>query len=197
VFNILLQVLDEGQLTDSLGRKVDFKNTIIIMTSNIGTRQIKDFGQGIGFSTSAREAASNEHMKSIIHKALKKAFAPEFLNRVDDVITFNHLQKSDIHKIIDIELKGLYERLKSLGHKIKISPAAKDFIAEKGYDVQFGARPLNRAVQKYLEDPLAEVIIKSELKEGDVLLVGFSRKTETIKITVENKSGETREKLKK
>ena len=197
VFNILLQVLDEGQLTDSLGRRVDFKNTIIIMTSNIGTRQIKDFGQGIGFSTSAREASSNEYMKSIIHKALKKAFAPEFLNRVDDVIIFNHLQKDDIHKIIDIELQGLYERLNSMGHKVKISPSAKDFIAEKGYDIQFGARPLNRAIQKYLEDPLAEVIIKAELKEGDLLLVGFSKKTESIKITVENKAGEAKEKLRK
>ncbi len=197
VFNILLQVLDDGQLTDSLGRKVDFKNTIIIMTSNIGTRQIKDFGQGIGFSTSAREASSNEHMKGIIHKALKKAFAPEFLNRVDDVITFNHLQKEHIHKIIDIELKGLYERMESLGYKVKISPVAKDFVAEKGYDIQFGARPLKRAIQKYLEDPLAEVIIKSELKEGDVLIVGYSKKTETIKITIENKAGETKEKQNK
>ncbi len=198
VFNILLQVLDEGQLTDSLGRKVDFKNTIIIMTSNIGTRQIKDFGQGIGFSTSAREAGSNEHMKSIIHKALKKAFAPEFLNRVDDVITFNHLKKEDIHKIIDIELTGLYERMENLGYQVRISPAAKDFVAEKGYDIQFGARPLKRSIQKYLEDPLAEVIIKSELKEGDVLQVGFTKKTESIKITVENKARqETGQKQKK
>ncbi len=197
VFNILLQVLDEGQLTDSLGRKVDFKNTIIIMTSNIGTRQIKDFGQGVGFTTSSREASSNEHMKSIIHKALKKAFAPEFLNRVDDVITFNHLQKEDIHKIIDIELMGLYERMESLGYKVKLSPAAKDFVADKGYDIQFGARPLKRSIQKYLEDPLAEVIIKSELKDGDLLLVGFSKKTESIKITVDNKTGETKEKQKK
>ncbi len=198
VFNILLQVLDEGQLTDSLGRKVDFKNTIIIMTSNIGTRQIKDFGQGIGFSTSAREASSNEHMKSIIHKALKKAFAPEFLNRVDDVIIFNHLNKEDIHEIIDIELEGLFERMENLGYHVKISPPAKDFVAERGYYIQFGARPLKRAIQKYLEDPLAEVIIKSELKEGDVLLVGFTKKTESIKITVENKKEqETGEKQKK
>ncbi len=188
VFNILLQVLDDGQLTDSLGRKVDFKNTIIIMTSNIGTRQIKDFGQGIGFSTGAREASSNEHMKSIIHKALKKAFAPEFLNRVDDVITFNHLKKEDIHKIIDIELKGLYERMDNLGYQVKISPAAKDFVAEKGYDIQFGARPLKRSIQKYLEDPLAEVIIKSELKEGDALIVGYTKKTESIKISVDSKT---------
>ena len=197
VFNILLQVLDEGQLTDSLGRRVDFKNTIIIMTSNIGTRQIKDFGQGVGFSTSAREASATDYMKDIIHKALKKAFSPEFLNRVDDVITFNHLQKSDIHKIIDIELKGLYQRMSNLGYQIKISPPAKDFVAERGYDIQFGARPLKRAIQKYLEDPLAEVIIKSELKEGDVLLVGYTKKTESIKITVENKEGETAEKQNK
>ena len=197
VFNILLQVLDEGQLTDSLGRKVDFKNSIIIMTSNIGTRQIKDFGQGIGFSTTAREASSNEHMKNIIHKALKKAFAPEFLNRVDDVITFNHLHKEHIHKIIDIELKGLYERMESLGYKVRISPVAKDYVAEKGYDIQFGARPLKRSIQKYLEDPLAEVIIKSKLKEGDVLTVGYTKKTESIKITVENKAGEPSEKQSK
>ncbi len=189
VFNILLQVLDEGQLTDSLGRKVDFKNTIVIMTSNIGTRQIKEFGQGVGFSTSAKESSSNEHMKSIIHKALKKAFSPEFLNRVDDIITFNHLNKEDIHKIIDIELQGLYQRMNNLGYQVKISSSAKDYVAEKGYDVQFGARPLRRSIQKYLEDPLAEIIIKSELKEGDTLNVGYTKKTDNVKITVENKEG--------
>ncbi|MBN1597853.1 MAG: ATP-dependent Clp protease ATP-binding subunit [Bacteroidales bacterium] len=184
VFHLLLQVLDEGQLTDSLGRRVDFRNTIIIMTSNIGTRQLKDFGQGIGFSTKAKQTQQNEYMKSVIQNALKKAFAPEFLNRIDDVVLFNALTKEDIFKIIDIELEGLFQRIVKLGYKIKLTNAAKDFIAEKGYDIQFGARPLKRAIQKYLEDPMAEVIIKADLKEGDVINVGFSRKNEEITIKV-------------
>lgn len=184
VFHLLLQVLDEGQLTDSLGRRVDFKNTIIIMTSNIGTRQLKDFGQGVGFSTQSRSTQTNEYAKSVVQNALKKAFAPEFLNRIDDVVMFNTLSKPDIFKIIDIELEGLYTRLKHLGYHIKLTNAAKDFIAEKGYDIQFGARPLKRAIQKYLEDPMAEVIIKSDLKEGDTLNVGFNKKKEEITIKV-------------
>ncbi|MFA9379401.1 MAG: AAA family ATPase, partial [Lachnotalea sp.] len=142
VFNILLQVLDDGQLTDSLGRKVDFKNSIIIMTSNIGSRELKDFGKGIGFQSGGSD--SNDYTNNIIHKALKKAFAPEFLNRIDDLVMFNSLTQKDIHKIIDIELDGLYKRVNELGYHIKMSTAAKDFIAEKGYDVQFGARPLKR-----------------------------------------------------
>ncbi|MBA7522772.1 Negative regulator of genetic competence ClpC/MecB [subsurface metagenome] len=184
VYHILLQVLDEGQLTDSLGRRVDFRNTIIIMTSNIGTRQLKDFGQGIGFSTTAKEAQSNDYVKSVIQNALKKAFAPEFLNRIDDVVLFNTLSKEDIYKIIDIELDGLYKRIINLGYKIKLTTPAKDYIAERGYDIQFGARPLKRAIQKYLEDPMAEVLIKSDIKEGDTINVGFSAKTEEITIKV-------------
>jgi ATP-dependent Clp protease ATP-binding subunit ClpC len=184
VFHILLQVLDEGQLTDSLGRRVDFRNTIVIMTSNIGSRQLKDFGQGIGFETQASKETRDEHTRSIIHKALKKTFAPEFLNRIDDVVVFNALSRADIHKIIDIELKGLYDRISSLGYHLKISSSAKDFIAEKGYDIQFGARPLKRALQKYLEDPMAEVIIKASMEEGDVVSVGLDKKNEEITISI-------------
>ncbi len=184
VFHILLQVLDEGQLTDSLGRRVDFRNTIVIMTSNIGSRQLKDFGQGVGFNTHAKVEAANEHTKGVIHKALKRAFAPEFLNRIDDVVLFNSLTKDDIYKIIDIELKGLYDRIISLGYKIKLSAEAKDFIIEKGYDIQFGARPLKRAIQKYLEDPMAEVIIKNDVSEGNTLQVGLDKKKENIQVKV-------------
>ncbi len=190
IYHILLQVLDDGQLTDSLGRRVDFKNTILIMTSNIGTRQLKDFGKGLGFSTSAREAGSQEYMKSLIQKALKQTFAPEFLNRVDDVIIFNHLSREDIHKIIDIELSGLYRRVGNLGYNVKIKPALKDYVAEKGYDLQYGARPLKRAIQKYLEDPMAEIIIKSELRVGDTIVAGFNKKKEEVKITVDKKEEE-------
>ena len=184
VFHLLLQVLDEGQLTDSLGRRVDFRNTIVIMTSNIGTRQLKDFGQGVGFSTSAKQSSTNEYAKSVIQNALRKTFAPEFLNRIDDVVMFNSLTKDDIFKIIDIELAGLYDRIIAMGYKIKLINTAKEFIAEKGYDVQFGARPLKRAIQKYLEDPMAEVIIKADIKEGDTISVGFSKKKEEITIRV-------------
>ena len=184
VFHLLLQVLDEGRLTDSLGRSVDFKNTIIIMTSNIGSRQLKDFGRGVGFSTPKTADEESEHAKYIVQKALKRAFAPEFLNRIDDVIMFNTLSKEDIFKIIDIELKGLYDRVESLDYKLKISKAAKDYIAEKGYDSQYGARPLKRAIQKYLEDEMAEVIIKASLSEGDTISVGFDKKTEKIKIKI-------------
>ena len=184
VYNLLLQVLDDGQITDSLGRKVSFKNTIIIMTSNIGARQLKDFGQGVGFSTTARESGANEHNKSVIESALKKAFAPEFLNRIDDVVVFNSLNKEDIHKIIDIELEGVVARIKGLGYDVKISAPAKDFIAEKGFDPDFGARPLKRAIQKYLEDPLAEEIIKSKINEGDTIKVGYDGTKKEITITI-------------
>lgn len=192
VFHLLLQVLDEGQLTDSLGRRIDFRNTIIIMTSNIGTRQLKDFGQGVGFNTSAKVGQMNDYAKSVIQNALKKAFAPEFLNRIDDVVMFNALTKADIFKIIDIELEGLFKRIIALGYKIKLSSPAKEYIAEKGYDIQFGARPLKRAIQKYLEDPMAEVLIKSELKEGDTISVGFNKKNEeiTMKIVVAENSNQ-------
>ncbi len=187
VFHILLQVMDEGQLTDSLGRRVDFKNTIIIMTSNIGTRQLKDFGHGVGFETQAKRSGTDQYNKSVIQKALQKTFAPEFLNRVDDVVIFNSLTRENIHEIIDIELKGLYDRVNVLGYNISMSDAAKDFISEKGYDVQFGARPLKRAIQKYLEDPMAEVIIQTSLEEGDTIAVGFSKKKEEITLNIRKK----------
>ena len=190
VFHLLLQVLDEGQLTDSLGRRVDFRNTIVIMTSNIGTRQLKDFGQGIGFDTSSKKEGRDKYANSVIQKALHKTFAPEFLNRIDDVIMFGSLTMEDIHKIIDIELKGLFERVFALGYDIKLSNAAKDFIAEKGFDVQYGARPLKRAIQKYLEDPMAEVIIQSQLAAGDALMIDLDKKKEEIKIKVKKKPKE-------
>lgn len=184
IFNILLQVLDDGLLTDSLGRRIDFKNTIIIMTSNIGTRQLKEFGRGVGFTSKSLEQTANDYQKSVIYKALNKAFAPEFLNRIDDVILFNALTKEDLHKIIDIELKGLLDRVCELGYKARISATAKDYLAEKGYDLKFGARPLKRSIQKYLEDPLAEVIIESKSKPGDTLSIGFDKKTDSIRINV-------------
>jgi ATP-dependent Clp protease ATP-binding subunit ClpC len=184
VFHILLQLLDEGNLTDSLGRRVDFKNTIIIMTSNIGTRQLKDFGRGVGFTINKSSESDNEHAKYVIQKALKKAFAPEFLNRVDDVVMFNQLDKKHIHEIIDIEIKDIYSRVEALNYKLKISSAAKDFLAEKGYDPQFGARPLKRAIQKYLEDEMAEIIIKASVTEGDTISVGYDKKNEKLQIRI-------------
>ncbi|RWU08270.1 ATP-dependent Clp protease ATP-binding subunit [Pedobacter chitinilyticus] len=180
VFNILLQVLDEGQLTDSLGRKVDFRNTIIIMTSNIGARQLKDFGAGVGFSTTAKINQNDAHSRGVIENALKRAFAPEFLNRIDDVVVFNSLGKEEIFKIIDIELRALFGRVETLGYKIKLTDEAKDFIAEKGFDSNFGARPLKRAIQKYLEDPIAEEILKGEVHEGDTLEVNYNKEKEEI-----------------
>ena len=184
VFNILLQVLDDGILTDSLGRKVDFRNTIIIMTSNIGSRQLKEFGQGVGFTTTAKVAQADTNAKSVVENALKRAFAPEFLNRIDDVIVFNSLQKEDIFKIIDIELKELFGRLLLMGYQIQLTENAKEFIAEKGFDPNFGARPLNRAIQKYLEDPIAEEILKGDLKEGDTLEVDFVKDAEEVVVKV-------------
>lgn len=187
VFHILLQVLDEGQLTDSLGRRVDFRNTIIILTSNIGTRQIAEFGHGIGFDTQAKKASRDEQTKSILQKALQKTFAPEFLNRVDDVIMFNSLDKEDINKIIEIELQGLFDRVRSLGYQLKIAPAARDFLAERGFDIKYGARPLKRAIQKYLEDPMAELLIKAVPGEGEIINVGFNSTKEEIKIKIQKK----------
>jgi ATP-dependent Clp protease ATP-binding subunit ClpC len=184
VFNLLLQALDDGQMTDSLGRKVDFKNTIIIMTSNIGSRQLKDFGQGVGFSTQAKTSTANEHSKGVVESALKRAFAPEFLNRIDDVIMFNSLDKEDIYKIIDIELSHLYKRIEELGYKISLETGAKDFLVEKGYDANFGARPLKRAIQKYIEDALAEQILSSKLAEGDTISVDYDKDKEDIKIDI-------------
>lgn len=172
IFNILLQVLDDGQLTDGLGRKVDFKNTLIIMTSNIGVRKLKDFGQGVGFATKSRQEAAGDYSRVVIQNALKRTFSPEFLNRIDDVIIFNALEKDKIFKIIDIVLRDLYKRVEEMGYSLKLDEQAKDFLANKGYDPQFGARPLNRAIQKHLEDPLAEFILNSQgqLAEGTVLL---------------------------
>jgi ATP-dependent Clp protease ATP-binding subunit ClpC len=175
VFNMLLQVLDDGFLTDSLGRKIDFTNTIIIMTSNIGARKLKDFGNGVGFGTSAKINQEGSNSKSVIINALKKAFAPEFLNRIDDVIIFNNLQLIHINKIIDIELEKLFVRTNELGYEIKLTKKAKDFIAEKGFDKQYGARPLKRAIQKYLEDELAEEIMKSKVQTGDTLKVDLNK----------------------
>ncbi len=184
VFNMLLQVLDDGYLTDSLGRKIDFRNTIIIMTSNIGARKLKDFGSGVGFGTSSQKAQADENAKSIIEGALKKAFAPEFLNRIDDVVVFNALEREDIHKIIDIELNKLFTRIKDLGYELKLSDKAKDYIADKGFDKQYGARPLKRAIQKYIEDALAEEIVKSNLSEGDEIFMDLDAKTNELKIDI-------------
>lgn len=184
VFNMMLQVLDDGFLTDSLGRKIDFRNTIIIMTSNIGARQLKDFGQGVGFGTSARIAQAEEHSKSIIENALKKAFAPEFLNRIDDVIVFKALEKEHIDQIINIELEKLYARIKDLGYNLKLSEKAIGFIAEKGFDKQFGARPLKRAIQKYVEDALAEKIITSKISEGDEIFMELEDGAEELSVLI-------------
>ncbi|MEY8849326.1 ATP-dependent Clp protease ATP-binding subunit [Psychroserpens sp. XS_ASV72] len=185
VFNMLLQVLDDGYLTDSLGRKIDFRNTIIIMTSNIGARKLKDFGQGVGFGTAAKTAQANDNSRSIIENALKKAFAPEFLNRIDDVMVFNVLEKEDINKIIDIELKQLILRIKDLGYELKLTSKAKDYIADKGFDQQYGARPLKRAIQKYIEDALAEEIINSKLHEGDTIIMDLDSKNNELSIKIE------------
>ena len=185
VFNLMLQCLDDGQMTDSLGRKIDFKNTIIIMTSNIGARQLQDFGTGVGFGTAAKAAQEDVERKGVIENALKKAFAPEFINRIDDLIIFNPLRKEDIHQIIDIELNKLFHRVTSLGYTIKLTDVAKDYIAEKGYDEKFGARPLKRAIQKYLEDPIAEEIITAHLKSGDTLLVDYDAKEDRMTMKVE------------
>ena len=184
VFNMLLQVLDDGFLTDSLGRKIDFRNTIIIMTSNIGSRQLKDFGQGVGFGTSAKKEQESAHAKSVIENALKKTFAPEFLNRIDDVVVFNTLDKNDIHKIIDIELKKLLLRVNDLGYTLKLSKKAKDFIADKGFDKQYGARPLKRAIQKYVEDALATEIVNANISEGDVINMDFDTKTAELSVKI-------------
>ncbi|MEX2511386.1 MAG: ATP-dependent Clp protease ATP-binding subunit [Cyclobacteriaceae bacterium] len=187
VFNILLQVLDDGVLTDGLGRRVDFRNTIIIMTSNIGVRDLKDFGAGIGFASKAKEENMDEVMKTTIQNALKKAFSPEFLNRLDDVVIFNSLSKEHIHQIIDINLSKLFSRVTEMGYVIELTDKAKDFLSEKGYDRQYGARPLNRAIQKYLEDALAEEILKGELSEGDVILADYSGEGDALKISVSKK----------
>jgi ATP-dependent Clp protease ATP-binding subunit ClpC len=188
IYNILLQVLDDGQLTDGLGRKINFKNTMIIMTSNIGVRQLKEFGDGVGFATAARIQNQEENNKAVIEKALKKTFSPEFLNRIDDVVIFNSLTKEDINEIIDILMANVLLRLKTLGFNLEISKEAKDFIADKGYDVQFGARPLHRAIQKYLEDPLAEEILNLTVKNGDTLLAILDTENHKIKFELKEKN---------
>jgi len=185
VYNILLQVLDDGQLTDGLGRKVDFKNTLIIMTSNIGVRQLKDFGQGVGFATQARQDSAEDSSKGVIQTALKRTFSPEFLNRIDDVVIFNSLDQADIFKIIDITLKDLYNRLDGMGYKLKLNKKAKEFVAEKGFDPQFGARPLHRAIQKYIEDPLAEFILNNNPPEGSVMTAVLNKAGDELTINLQ------------
>jgi ATP-dependent Clp protease ATP-binding subunit ClpC len=180
VFNILLQVLDEGRLTDSLGRSIDFKNTILIMTSNIGARDIQNYGHGLGFGSEEND----DNNKAIIEKALKKAFSPEFLNRIDDIVSFNSLSKEDICQIIDIELKGLYKRCEELKYGLTITEKAKNFIADKGYDPKYGARPLKRSIQKYLEDEMAGVIIDSDIKQGDRIVADLNEAGDKIVIEV-------------
>jgi ATP-dependent Clp protease ATP-binding subunit ClpC len=184
IYNILLQVLDDGQLTDGLGRKVDFKNSMIIMTSNIGVRQLKDFGDGVGFATAARSQSQDESNKAVIEKALKRTFSPEFLNRIDDVVIFNSLTKDHIFQIIDILMKSVMKRLSNLGFSLELTEDAKQFIADKGYDQQFGARPLHRAIQKYLEDPLAEEILNMQVKQGDVLIADLDKENQKLKFSL-------------
>jgi ATP-dependent Clp protease ATP-binding subunit ClpC len=193
IYNILLQVLDDGQLTDGLGRKVDFKNSMIIMTSNIGVRQLKDFGDGVGFATASRTQNQDETNKAVIEKALKRTFSPEFLNRIDDVVIFNSLSRDHIFQIIDILMKSVLKRLVTLGFSLELTEDAKNFIADKGYDQQFGARPLHRAIQKYLEDPLAEEILGMQIKQGDVLVADLDKENSKLKFTLKEKKEEKSE----
>jgi ATP-dependent Clp protease ATP-binding subunit ClpC len=195
VFNLLLQVLDDGHMTDGLGRKIDFKNTILIMTSNIGARQLADFGTGVGFGTKSQSEQKDENSKMVIQNALRKAFSPEFLNRIDDMIMFKSLSREDIHKIIDLELIKLYGRINSLGYQVELTDKAKDFICEKGYDEKYGARPLKRAIQKFIEDPLAEEIIKSNLKEGDSIKLDLEDSADKLVVVISG-TGKTKAKSK-
>jgi ATP-dependent Clp protease ATP-binding subunit ClpC len=192
VFNLLLQVLDDGHMTDGLGRKIDFKNTILIMTSNIGARQLADFGTGVGFGTKAKTDQVDDNSKSVIQNALRKAFSPEFLNRIDDMIMFKSLSRESIHVIIDLELNKLYGRINDLGYQIELTEKAKDFIVDKGYDEKFGARPLKRAIQKYIEDPLAEEIIKSNLQEGDKISLDIEEGQEKLSVKIQKAAGEVK-----
>jgi ATP-dependent Clp protease ATP-binding subunit ClpC len=193
VFNMLLQVLDDGFLTDSLGRKINFSNTIIIMTSNVGARKLKDFGNGVGFGTAAQKQQESSNAKSVIENALKKAFAPEFLNRIDDVVVFNNLEKEDINKIIDIELEKLLDRISELGYRLKLTNKAKKFISEKGFDKQYGARPLKRAIQKYVEDVIAEEIIKSNVQLGDVISIDLKKGDASLSIKISTNKNKPKE----
>ncbi len=190
VFNLLLQIMDEGRLTDSLGRRIDFKNTIIIMTSNVGTRQLKDFGKGVGFNTPTDVEMDSEFSRGVIQKALNRTFAPEFLNRVDDIIMFDQLSKDAIKKIIDLELKGLFSRVIAMGYQLELSDEAKDFIADKGYDVQFGARPLKRSIQRYLEDQLADIVLSGEVHEGDTILMDLNEEKDGVSPRIVKKTPE-------
>ena len=184
IFNMLLQVLDDGFLTDSLGRKVNFQNTIIIMTSNIGARQVKDFGTGLGFETASQKAQTSDIEKGVIEKELKKTFSPEFLNRVDDIVIFNALEKQDIRVIVYIELEKFITRVEKIGYKLNVSDAAKDFIAEKGYDSKYGASPLNRAIQKHIEDLVAEHVVGNTIKEGDLVSIDKNKKEDALQLDV-------------
>jgi ATP-dependent Clp protease ATP-binding subunit ClpC len=186
IYNILLQVLDDGILTDGLGRKVDFKNTLIIMTSNIGVRQLKDFGAGVGFTTGAKAMNEEDNTKAVIEKSLKRTFSPEFLNRIDDVVIFNSLSKEHIYVIIDITMKSVLKRLNNLGFSLELTDEAKGFLADKGYDQQFGARPLHRAIQKYLEDPLAEEILNMNIHNGDILVADLDKENQKLIFTIKN-----------
>ena len=181
---MLLQVLDEGTLTDSLGRKIDFKNTVIIMTSNLGAKEVKDFGNGVGFGTEALKAQESKNIRKTIEKSLKKAFSPEFLNRVDEIVFFNTLEKEDLKKIIKIELQTLLKRMKDIGYDVKISSKALNFLCDKGFDKKYGARPLKRAIQKYVEDLLAEEIVKTKLSIGDAIKIDWDGKSD--KLTTKN-----------
>jgi len=194
VFNLLLQVLDDGILTDGLGRRVDFRNIILIMTSNIGSRDLKDFGAGVGFATQAKKEGMDDLMKTTIKNALKKTFSPEFLNRLDDVIVFNSLKREHIHEIIDLTLSKLFARIESLGYKVELSAKAKDFLSDKGYDPKYGARPLNRAIQKYLEDAVAEEILKGAVAEGDIIVADYDGKSEELKLKIKKKKTEKEKK---
>jgi len=188
VFNMLLQVLDDGQLTDSLGRKIDFKNTIIIMTSNIGARQLKDFGQGVGFGTQTRVESVEESNKGVVENALKKAFAPEFLNRIDDVVMFNSLNREDIHKIIYVEIEKLKGRIEEMHYGLNVTEDAIDFLAEQGYSEEYGARPLNRAIQHYIEDSVADEILNDKIKEGDIINIDYVKGEIVVKTSKKSKS---------
>lgn len=187
VFNILLQVLDDGQLTDSMGRKVSFKNTVIIMTSNTGSRQLKDFGTGMGFLTKSRENKGDEESKAVIEKQLKKTFAPEFLNRIDDIVTFNSLTKDNINKIIDIELEGLITRVQGLEYELELTSDLRDYIVDKGFDIDYGARPLKRAIQKYIEDTLTEEIISNNPEKGIKLVMDYDKDADKVIFKEEKK----------
>ncbi len=188
IFNMLLQVLDDGYLTDSLGRKVNFQNTIIIMTSNLGARQLKDFGTGVGFETKSKKEQSNEIEKSIIEKELKKTFTPEFLNRIDEVIIFNNLEKNDIREIVDIELTKVIERVNGIGYELEVKSNAKDFLTDKGYDKKYGARPLNRAIQKYIEDLIAENVVSNQIKEGDSIEIDWIKTQDSLSLKIKEKT---------